>query len=257
MKYCTYLTIYKGSKLPTFYIGYSTVDKVLNKNYHGTVSSKKYGSIWKKDLRDNPHLFKTKILSLHLTMFDAKARETFLQTSLNVTKNPLYVNQHIQGTKFCIDRTGMLHSEETKEKFRRDRVGKMPTTKGTHISAKHKAAISQKLTGRKRSAETVEKMANSRRGKKNTKKFSEESNLKRSKTMKEKMTAQRKEELSLLHQGENNPFFGKTHSDETKDKMRNADRSYLKSLRWWTNGQSVVRSAICPGDDWQLGRKLN
>jgi hypothetical protein len=39
--FCTYLTIYSGNKLPMFYIGSSTVKKVVS-GYHGSVSSKIY-----------------------------------------------------------------------------------------------------------------------------------------------------------------------------------------------------------------------
>ena len=60
--YCTYLTIYKGNKLPPFYIGSTSVDKI-NTGYHGTVSSKKYKDIYKQELITNPQIFKTKILT--------------------------------------------------------------------------------------------------------------------------------------------------------------------------------------------------
>lgn len=45
--YCTYLTVYKGNKLPPFYIGYTSVDNILNKSYRGSPESKKYKSVWK------------------------------------------------------------------------------------------------------------------------------------------------------------------------------------------------------------------
>jgi hypothetical protein len=34
--YCVYLTCYRGNKLPPFYIGYSTIEKVKD-GYKGTV----------------------------------------------------------------------------------------------------------------------------------------------------------------------------------------------------------------------------
>ena len=61
--YCTYLTVYTGNKLPLFYIGSSTVDKV-NKGYHGSVKSKKYKQTWEEELTNNPSRFKTIILSV-------------------------------------------------------------------------------------------------------------------------------------------------------------------------------------------------
>ena len=45
--FCVYFTFYLGDKLPPYYIGSSSVKKVLN-GYHGTVTSIK----WKKDWED-------------------------------------------------------------------------------------------------------------------------------------------------------------------------------------------------------------
>jgi hypothetical protein len=51
--YCTYLTIYSGNKLPPFYIGSTSVNRISN-GYHGSVSSKRYKSIWLEELKTNP-----------------------------------------------------------------------------------------------------------------------------------------------------------------------------------------------------------
>ena len=56
--YCVYLTTYKGNKLPPFYIGSTQVVQV-ERGYHGSVRSKKYEMMWKSELINNPHLFKT------------------------------------------------------------------------------------------------------------------------------------------------------------------------------------------------------
>ena len=256
MKYCTYITLYRGNKLPPFYIGYSTVEKVINKNYHGTVSSQKFKSSWQNELSTNPHLFTTKILSYHSTIKDAKSQETYLQKFFNVAKNPMYINEHVQGENFCCDRTGSTASVETKEKFRLARLGKSSGMKGKTLSDTHKAAISKALSGTTKNPDTVKKMADSRRGKKNEKKFSANSNKRRSETLKLKMTAEKRLAMSNAVKGENNPFFGKTHSPETIEKFKNVDRSYLKGLKWWTNGHSIVRAKDSPGEGWSPGRKL-
>lgn len=57
--YITYLTIYSGDLLPKYYIGSTYLENVTENNYHGSVKSKKYGSIWKSELKDNPTLFET------------------------------------------------------------------------------------------------------------------------------------------------------------------------------------------------------
>ncbi len=112
--FCTYITLYKGNKLPPFYIGYTTVEKIEN-GYRGSVQSKKYKDIWKKELKDNPHLFKTKILTMHEDRNDAMTREVSFQEQFQVHKNPMYINMNISCTKFFITH----HSEETKQKMRR------------------------------------------------------------------------------------------------------------------------------------------
>lgn len=90
--YVTYLTIYYGSKLPMFYIGSSDSDKIIN-GYRGTVKSKKYKSIWENELKFNPQLFKTKIISKHSCRSDATSKEYKLQVLLNVIKSPMYINK--------------------------------------------------------------------------------------------------------------------------------------------------------------------
>jgi len=62
--------------------------------------------------------------------------------------------------------------------------------------------------------------------------------------------------------GEKMVFFGRNHSEETKQKMRNIDRSGIKNSQfgtcWITNGMESKK--IHKGDtipeDWYLGRKL-
>ena len=89
--YVTYLTIYSGNKLPPFYIGSSTIEKI-NNGYRGSVKSKKYKSIWKQELKENPHLFKTKIISKHTNRKEALEKEDYIHRKLNVVKSPLYIN---------------------------------------------------------------------------------------------------------------------------------------------------------------------
>ena len=89
--YCTYLTVYKGNKLPCFYIGSSSIARVEN-GYVGSVTSKKYSKTWKHEVKHNRHLFDTKIISRHSSRQEAFEKELSLQLELNVQKNPLYVN---------------------------------------------------------------------------------------------------------------------------------------------------------------------
>jgi hypothetical protein len=68
--YCVYLTIYKGNKLPPFYIGSTSIEKIY-KNYKGSVESKKYGKIWKNEIKNCSDLFCVKIISVHNTREEA------------------------------------------------------------------------------------------------------------------------------------------------------------------------------------------
>lgn len=151
--YCTYLTIYSGAKLPPFYIGYSYVEKIVNRNYHGTVTSRKYKSIWDTELHNNPHLFKTHIIKQFDSKQDAKIHEELLQRSFNVHKNVMYINQTINYQKFgscgnCDDQT------------------------------KRKISISN--SGKKRTVETRKKLSNAKKGKK----LSVSTKLKKAESMK-------------------------------------------------------------------------
>lgn len=46
--------------------------------------------------------------------------------------------------------------------------------------------------------------------------------------------------------GEKNGMFGKHHSDETREKLRQANLG--KKMHWWTNGVEQTMAEICPGD---------
>jgi len=92
-QFCVYHTTYSGELLPPNYIGSSSVDKVLNKNYHGTVTSKRYKSIWLSELKLHPELFSTVIVSYHDTRYNAIHKELQIQRIFNVVKSELFINR--------------------------------------------------------------------------------------------------------------------------------------------------------------------
>jgi len=150
--YCTYLTTYKGNKLPMFYIGSTKTDNITKNNYKGSVSSKKYSLLWGKELKENPHLFVTKIISYHKTDEEAREMELLFHRALNVVKSPLYVNMSEARVNGFFGRDvsgknnprygstwgdshpkGMLgkrHSEKTKKEWSRKRKNSIPWNKG-------------------------------------------------------------------------------------------------------------------------------
>lgn len=94
MSYCTYLTIYKGNKMPPFYIGSTSVKRVKD-GYCGSVKSAKYKEVWNTETKNNPNLFETKIISTHTNRKDALLKENELHKKLNVVSNNLYINMAI------------------------------------------------------------------------------------------------------------------------------------------------------------------
>ena len=119
--YVTYLTVYSGNKLPPFYIGSSSLTNV-NNGYRGSVTSKKYGITWKEEIKNNPQLFKTIIISKHNTRQEALDKEFVLQTKLNVVMSPMYINLSFATKKGFFGNSDLL-SEMNKQRIKN----------GTHI----------------------------------------------------------------------------------------------------------------------------
>lgn len=146
----TYITIYKGNKLPPFYIGY-TKKTNIKKGYRGSVKSKKYSQIWKQEIKNNSFLFDTKIITEHETKEDALEKEEYLQKCLSVHKNNLYINQTISGKYFTFEK-GKKLSEDHKKKIG---IANSKALKGRKLSESTK----QKMRGRKHTQEFKEKMS--------------------------------------------------------------------------------------------------
>lgn len=99
-EFCVYLTIYSGNKLPPFYIGSSSVDKVIA-GYHGSVRSIKYGKQWASELKHNPHLFKTVIIQKFPSRKEALFKENSFHARLNVVRSSMYINQSTAAPNGC------------------------------------------------------------------------------------------------------------------------------------------------------------
>ena len=147
MIYCTYLTIYRGTKMPMFYIGRSNVKSVQN-GYKGSVSSKLYKQIWLDEIEQNPHLFETKILTTHATQKEAADQEEYFHKKYQVHKNPLYINQataagtfhaDIRGKKnpfYGTSRVGELNPMYGKTHTNSSRLKMSASNKGKHSQPK-------------------------------------------------------------------------------------------------------------------------
>jgi hypothetical protein len=90
--YCVYITTYDGDKLPKYYVGSSSIEKV-NNGYKGSVSSIEWKKIWNDEIINNPNYFKTKIISEHSTRKDALFAELEYQKKNEVVDSLEWVNK--------------------------------------------------------------------------------------------------------------------------------------------------------------------
>jgi hypothetical protein len=97
--------------MPPNYIGSSSVDRVLNENYYGSVRSKRYMTIWLSELKLHPELFSAVIVSYHDTRSNATYKELQIQRIFNVAKSDLFINRAYAAKNGCF---GMEVTSEEK-----------------------------------------------------------------------------------------------------------------------------------------------
>jgi hypothetical protein len=185
MKYVTYLVTYSGYKLPKFYIGSTSEEKIKSGKYFGSIRSIKYRKIFYDEIDNNIHLFKIQILSYHDTRLDALSEELKLHIEFDVVNSKDYINESLAMVNGFFGRDvsgenhpmwGKKHTEETKKKLRlarKDRVTSDETKKkmsesqrGKVLSEDTKAKLRDINLGKKLSNETKNKISDSKKGKK-------------------------------------------------------------------------------------------
>ena len=62
MRYVVYLTTYTGELLPKYYIGSTNELRAISGKYFGSVSSKQWKTIFRKELSEHPELFSLEAL---------------------------------------------------------------------------------------------------------------------------------------------------------------------------------------------------
>jgi len=92
--YCVYLTTYAGDKLPPYYVG-STSKQKIAKGYKGSVSSAEWKPMWEYELKNHPDLFNTWIISEHTTRKEALEAELKYQVENNVVESKNWVNKSL------------------------------------------------------------------------------------------------------------------------------------------------------------------
>lgn len=200
MNFCVYLTIYKGNKLPPFYIGSTSINRIKD-GYNGSPSSKKYKDLWRIEKRNNPELFITKILKTFETRSEAASYEVYIQQILKVHKNPLYINM------------GYFHGGHIVYDMALENCKKMATiNKGKKRAEETKRKISASSRGKKLSQETKRKIGESSKSR-----------------IHRKLTIEERKKISERQTGEKHFGFGKPLSDEHKKKISCATKGKPKS----------------------------
>lgn len=216
MKYCTYITIYKGNLLPPFYIGYTSIAKI-NAGYNGTVTSKKYSHLWKTERKTNPELFKTVILKTFDTRLEAIEHETYIQKYFNVHKNPMYINLSIAGKYFYNDAYHLNHVYIKTEEWR---MKQSESHKGYKHKESSKRKMSEKHKNVPKSEEHKRKIGDGNRGKIQSENCKQ---LLREKALTRKHSYETKTAMSLKRKGV-------PKSEEHKRKLREAALNRKKSI---------------------------
>ena len=158
-KFCTYLTKYSGNKLPPFYIGSTTIEKIES-GYKGSVLSQEYGSVFEEETKSSPHLFKTIILTTHETREQAYKKEHFFHRMLNVVSNELYMNKsYADGSgRFGGGFKGKSHTDEHKAHMSTIMKGRINTWTGKKRPEHSEMMKGNQYKKGKKSPESAERM---------------------------------------------------------------------------------------------------
>jgi len=139
-------------------------------------------------------------------------------------KNPMQGKKHTKKTKklqSLVAKNRPPISEATRKKLSKSPKNLTPKfllqqQKGRKKSEKHKMNISKSLTGKKHSKERRQKQSESQKKLWTTERRKKASDKQRGK----KLSKETKKKISLANKGELNSFYGKTHSNETKEYLR-------------------------------------
>jgi len=188
--YVTYLTVYSGEKLPPYYIGSTTQEKIAN-GYCGSVVSKRFSETFKTEQKENGNLFNVVILSEHNSRNEALEMELFLHRFFDVVRSKFFFNESYACIDGCFGRNvagvnnpmfGKKQTENTKELI----SNKRGHNKRYDATDKHRKITSETHKGKIVSDETRKKLSEAKIGK---------------------------------YLGENGSFYGRKHSDDTKKKI--------------------------------------
>jgi hypothetical protein len=156
-QFCVYHTTYSGNLMPQNYIGSTSVDNILNKNYHGSVTSKRYKDIWKSELNLHSELFSTVIVSYHDTRSNATHKELQIQRLFNVVKSEIFINRayaSVNGfsdTLFTPEERASAKIKELNTKLNKTLEEKLSSSKKQSNTMANKTSEQKSITGKKKS----------------------------------------------------------------------------------------------------------
>ena len=158
---CVYVISYSGfavneygERLPPFYIGSRYTN--LMENYYGSLTSKRWSKIWRKESRENPHLFKRRIIKTFDTRKEASDYEEEILKRFNAARSDFFVNLHNGGSKGWISSSkGISWSEERKKLGIPKARGPRPHTCKPRPHMRIPRGPNLKLRGRKQSEEQI------------------------------------------------------------------------------------------------------
>jgi hypothetical protein len=142
-------------------------------------------------------------------------------------------------------------SEETKMKLRESQLGEKSHNYGKPLSEETKMKISESLKGREIKPEWIEKAKQNRRT------YEGENNPFYGKEHSEETRELLRQRTTETWKNQPHPWIGRKHSEESKAKFREINKgegnpNYGKKL--WNNGEQQKFSKECPGEGWILGR---
>jgi hypothetical protein len=221
--YCVYLISYRGNKLPPFYVGSTSMEKLQN-GYKGSVSSKIYGPIWRSEIKKRPDMFCIRPLSArYSSRDDAYDAEDRLLRALGAVRSSMYVNRRCAAglgyhpTGEDSHRHHVPHTAEALAKMSLVHTGKT-------ITPAHRQLISLVHSGKPKSAQHRERISASKLGKRAT---------------------------SITRAKMQASATGRKASEATKTKQ-----SVIASGRsWWNNNGQSTLARMCPGEGWKKGRR--
>ena len=196
---------------------YIILNKVNNKWYVGqsiNIKNKWYKHKWqlKRNIHKNPHL-QSAWNKYNENNFEFYVIELVEISDLFVAEQK-YLDWAKQHQYECYNKNFIsgnppVITEEIRKKISIANRGRVAPNRGIPCSTKQREQISKSLTGRKLSIETIEKLRKSMRGR--------PSKLKGRKIH----SIESKMKISKSNTGKNNYMFGKHHTEESKQKMRN------------------------------------